>query len=119
MFLKEIFMAKSNKVVHKGYTDGGVVKTNEVIDNSTGKILKSEIKESHSEELVPDPYARIEIGHGVTLNLGDYNSARLYVSVSLPCSPDKVSLKKTVKKCQNISNLELKNMVSEYQGDPE
>jgi hypothetical protein len=60
-------------------------------------VFKSELqRETSSEELVSvrkfdGEVARIRRGYGLTLNLGNYESARLDVSIEVPCYVDDVA----------------------------
>lgn len=37
-------------------------------------------------DLGPGPYGEVRIGHGRTINIGDFNSVRIEVHVTLPCT---------------------------------
>jgi len=66
-----------------------------------GKVWKSkqykvagEIVDENSEESVDvapindgEAYAKVKFGYGLTINLGNYESARIDVGVELPCLP--------------------------------
>ena len=39
--------------------------------------------------------ARVKVGGSITQNLGDYNSARVEVSVEMPCLPEKTEILRT------------------------
>jgi len=52
-------------------------------------------REVHSDEVVAvavfdGPVARVRRGYGLTLNIGDYESARVDVSIEVPCYPEDV-----------------------------
>jgi hypothetical protein len=72
----------------RGGNDNAIVA---LIDNRF--VFKSETqREQSSEEIVAivkfdkdDPVAKVRRGYGLTLNLSNYESARLDVSVEVPC----------------------------------
>ena len=51
------------------------------------------------EILVDKPMANVGVKLGKTMNLGDYNSLRVDVSLFMPSETDKKTLNKTFKKC--------------------
>jgi len=50
---------------------------------------------------VSDP-AYVRVDGGITKNLGDYNSAKIGVSVSLPCLPDEKSIRECYAKASAL-----------------
>lgn len=62
--------------------------------------------EEHTQEItVPvfhsDP-ARVRVSGGLTLNMGDYNSARIDVEVSLPCLPERSEIERAYVEASGI-----------------
>jgi len=60
------------------------------IENRVGKEVIS--REDRSEETdsvdVSDHHTEVELGVGLTRNLGDFESLRVYVAIRQPCAPD-------------------------------
>lgn len=58
----------------------------------TGTTLPKNVPASQNPEVAgwmatDGPSAMLKVGGGKTLNLGDFNSVKVYIEVSLPCSP--------------------------------
>ena len=75
-----------------------------------GRIVKR--KDLGREEDLPTHPARIRVDGGLTKNLGDYESARLSVSVEIPCG---ISDDEIVEAYRRISSLVEKLLEEEYQ----
>ena len=64
----------------------------------------------------PNP-AYVRVDGGLTKNLGDYNSAKVGVSVSMPCEPNEKSVRKCYEKTSKLvdefMDEEFKNAVGE------
>jgi len=90
---EQIVADVDNKVFHRG--EGMIFE--EYIDNRTGKVIKEQttmIEEKDMEGIKPrifqDPPARVALGQTYSVNMGDYESYRIFISLSLPCKPDDV-----------------------------
>tara|TARA_R110002153_G_scaffold26421_5_gene82937 strand:+ start:17261 stop:17611 length:351 start_codon:yes stop_codon:yes gene_type:complete len=46
--------------------------------------------------------AYVRVDGGITKNLGDYNSARISVSVNMPCEPNEKAIRKCYKKTSTL-----------------
>lgn len=92
--------------------DNGTLKTNKIV-----KIRKSRVKNkvetietdstlNYEKELIMEPVAYVTYGQSVTKNLGNYESAKYHVSISMPCDPKEVRLvaEQTVKEVVAILN---------------
>lgn len=64
-------------------------------------------EEEETNELVRVPsfgteVARLRVGASSTVNLGDYNSARVEVSVEMPCYPERSEIDRTYRFIEGI-----------------
>ncbi len=92
-----------------------------------GYILKKRVaygQEAESEERIrvpdlPAAHGRVTVDGSLTKNLGDYNSCRVGVTVSLPCLPEVSEVERTYgiasKMVEGFMDNELKNILSEEQ----
>lgn len=71
-----------------------VVRTEQGGDKIT---LTDDYAEREVEAMFPPdcPVATVSSGYGLTLNMGNFESARLDAGITLPCYPDKQSIKET------------------------
>lgn len=58
-------------------------------------------REFEEEVSTPDP-AYVSVGGGLTKNMGDYNSVKISVSVTLPCDPDEDSVRECYEKTSKL-----------------
>ena len=65
----------------KNVTKESTVKVDDIVKNITGPETVIEAVPSSSKT------GQVTVEGGITKNLGDYNSARIGISVSLPCEP--------------------------------
>jgi len=89
--------------------------TIEIEEKVAGKVTARKYGSKRLQEVeVPDKHAeaRVDIAH--TKNLGNYESLRIGVSVSLPCAPEDVEL--TVERAKQLSETYLAKFLGEALG---
>lgn len=77
-FKKTLSQESTEQVIHKGIPAPGA------------PMEETVLHEESASEIVAIPtelYSNVEIGAGMTVNTGDFNSVRIYVSLKRPC-PD-------------------------------
>ena len=81
----------------------GTVSTTSTVSKSG---VKGEEEETISKELdIPiesDNPAYVKVDGGMTKNLGDFNSARIGVSVTLPCEPNEEAVRECYNKATSL-----------------
>jgi len=73
---------------------GTIAVSREVKSSGDAQAKVTEVNKEITTELNHPNPAYVRVDGGLTKNLGDYNSAKVGVSVSLPCLPDEASLRK-------------------------
>lgn len=70
----------------------------------TGGVLKQTTPATTvtSTDKVKEGMGYVTVEGGITKNLGDYNSARIAVTVSLPCEPTEEGVHKTYKQLSKL-----------------
>lgn len=90
---EQIVADVDDRVFHRGE---GII-YEEFFDNRTGKVIKEQVTRMEEKDLADlkpkaftDPPARVAVGQTYSVNMGDYESYRIFVSLSLPCKQDEV-----------------------------
>jgi len=79
-----------------------------------------ETDETHEEEVgavnVPDNAARVTVEAGITRNLGNYESIRYHVSLTLPCLPEAEDIDETYNSAKEWVDDKLSSINEEVSG---
>ena len=62
---------------------------------------------------VTNPHAMVGISHGITLNLGNFQFARIDVSITVPCAVDKID--QTYSELAKDVETKLQGLTDDYQ----
>ena len=73
-------------------TKKSVKKATGTVSKKTGNGAETQTQEPVKDVEVPAQHAVITYGSGATINLGDFNNARVYVELAYPCAPDQDEL---------------------------
>lgn len=81
---------------------GSISVSSELKDSGEVKSKKDETKRE-VESVIKDPHAAyVRVDGGITKNLGDYNSVKIGVSISMPCEPTFKAINKCYKKTSKL-----------------
>lgn len=94
--------------------------------SQSGEIVKKEeatepvhVVKSGENLLDASLQAQIEVHMSATINLGDYNSARVGASITLPSDPDMVAVNKTYDVAKEWVEKKVQALADEVQGGTE
>lgn len=100
---------------------GTIAISSEVKSSGDVKAKVSAVNKEIVTELDCANPAYVRVDGGLTKNLGDYNSAKIGVSVSLPCLPNKDAIKACYKEASELvdefMDSEYKNAIGDIKSD--
>jgi hypothetical protein len=97
-------------------TKAAVKTATEVKHSKTGAVVSKESVEKMV--VVPPVYANVGIQAQRTINLGEYNSVKLGVSIHHPCEPNPEAIEETYQFCMGWVDEKMKALTEEHDGEP-
>lgn len=91
------------------------------VQTSVSHAGKETVEEEHTEKVGPalnyeGPVAEVMFKAGITRNMGDYNSARIDVALTLPCEPTAPDLDVAFAYSRSWVDERLQDLLSEMDG---